>query len=139
MSEASESTPVAIKVLAVVLFVLGVFAFVGSVTMWGEGFILSFPEGVDYAFPVTDILVNTTLSIAAAVGLWRLKRYGYVAGLMVAGFYLYASVYIVTEAVQDSPMPTGEFMALVVPMVLATLTAIALVVTLWREEARFRR
>jgi hypothetical protein len=62
-----------VSVLAVLLFLFGIFAFFGSLFMWGEGFLFSFPEGVDYTFPVTDILVNTPASIIAAIGLWRIQ------------------------------------------------------------------
>jgi len=58
----------------------------------GNGFLLSFPEGIDYAFPITDILVNAPASMTATIGLWRMKRYGFVTTYFVAGFYIYASV-----------------------------------------------
>jgi hypothetical protein len=38
-----------------------------------QGFLFSFPEGVDYGFPVTDILVNAPASIIAALGPWRIQ------------------------------------------------------------------
>jgi hypothetical protein len=37
-------------------------AFFGSLFVWGEGFLFSFPSGVDYRFPATDILVNAPAS-----------------------------------------------------------------------------
>ena len=73
MTEAHTRRPAPITVLSILLFLFGLFAFVGSAFMWGEGFILQFPEGVNYGFPVTDILVNASASIVAATGLWRLK------------------------------------------------------------------
>jgi hypothetical protein len=70
------------------------------VFLWGQGFILSFPEGVNLAFPIADILVNAPVSIIVAVGLWNLKGYGYPAAQFVAGFYVYALVIIISEAAQ---------------------------------------
>ena len=43
--------PIGVRILAGVLFLFGLFAFIGSLFMWGKGFLLSFPPGVDYRFP----------------------------------------------------------------------------------------
>ena len=117
--------PMSLTVLSVLLVVFGVFAFVGSVFVWGECFILRCPEGTDLAFPVTDILVNAPASILTAIGLWRLKRYGYLGSYFVAGFYIYASVHIFVGVVQGGPPFPVE---IVVPQVLAVVVAIALLV-----------
>ncbi len=58
MSEEKNKSLLPIRTLAVLLFLFGLLAFFGSLFLWGEGFILEFPTGVDYAFPITDILVN---------------------------------------------------------------------------------
>ncbi|MFC2031339.1 hypothetical protein ACFLWA_11515, partial [Chloroflexota bacterium] len=76
--------PMPLTVLSILLVVFGVFAFVGSVFVWGECFILRCPEGTDLTFPVTDILVNAPASILTAAGLWKLKRYGYLGSYFVA-------------------------------------------------------
>jgi uncharacterized membrane protein (DUF2068 family) len=90
---------------------------------------------VDYRFPVTDLLVNAPASLIAAIGLWRLKRYGYVAAQFVAGFYIYASVEIFVDVVQSGPPYP---LATVMPQVIAVLVATALVAYLWRVQDRFR-
>jgi hypothetical protein len=128
--------PLPVSILSVTLFLFGLFAFFGSVFLWGEGFILRFPAGVDYAFPIADILVNAPASITAAIGLWRLKRYGYVAAQFVAGFYVYASVEIFVHVIQEGPPYAAE---IVVPQVLAVLVALALVLYLWHVQDLFRR
>ena len=109
----------------------GLFAFFGSLFTWGSGFLLSFPEGVDYAFPVTDILVNAPASLIAAIGLWRLKRYGLVAAYFVSGFYIYASVEIFVRVFQGGPPYAVEIL---VPQVLAVGVALALIVYLWKKQ-----
>jgi hypothetical protein len=134
MAEAHTRRPAPITVLSILLFLFGLFAFVGSAFMWGEGFILQFPEGVNYGFPVTDILVNASASIVAATGLWRLKRYGYLASYFVAGFYVYASVYIFVEVIQGGPPYPVEIVA---PQALAVLVAIGLIVYPERFRERF--
>ena len=126
--------PLVVTVLAIVLFFFGLFAFFGSLFMWGEGFLLAFHPGSDYAFPITDILVNAPASIIAAIGLWKLKPWGYPASQFVAGFYIYASVEIFVMGFQEGPpFPIEIF----VPQVLAVLVAVALVFYLWRIRRLF--
>lgn len=134
MSEMKISTPPPIKALSIILFLFGIFAFVGSIFLWGAGFILSFPKGVDYSFPITDILVNTPASIIAAVVLWKLKRHGYVVSQFVAGFYIYASVEIFVDVAQaGSPYP----IEIIGPHVFAVLVAFLLIFYLWRVQDLF--
>ena len=126
--------PLPVKILAILLFLFGLFAFFGSVFLWGEGFILRPPADTDLGFPITDILVNTPASIAAAVGLWQMRQWGYTASQFVAGFYIYASVEIFVHVAQDGPPYAVEIVA---PQVLAGLVAIALLAYLWRIRDRF--
>jgi len=134
MSKNKTATPMKVKVLSVVLFAFSLLAFLGSLFLWGEGFLFSFPEGVDYAFPITDILVNAPASMLAAIGLWGLKRYGFVASHFVAGFYVYASVEIFVHVVQDGPPYPIEIIG---PQVLAVVVAALLVSYLWRIQDLF--
>lgn len=133
MAEKTRS-PLPVKILAILLFLFGLLAFAGSAFLWGEGFILNPSAGVDLAFPITDILVNAPASIAAAVGLWKMKQWGYVTSQFVAGFYVYASVEIFVHVVQEGPPYAVEIVA---PQVLAVLVAVALVIYLWRIRVQF--
>jgi hypothetical protein len=128
-------SPIAVKTLAVLLFLFGLLALLGSAFLWGEGFILNPPPGVDLGFPVTDILVNAPASIIAAIGLWKMRTWGYAASQFVAGFYIYGSVEIFVHVAQEGPPYPPEIVA---PQVLAVLVAIALIVYLWRIRERFR-
>lgn len=121
--------------MAILLLIFGLFAFFGSLFLWGEGFILDAPPGVNIAFPVTDILVNAPACLIAAFGLWKMKRFGYPASQFVAGFFIYASVYIFLEVVQGgSPYP----LEIILPQALAVLTAVALVFYLYRVRGLFQ-
>ena len=135
MSEMKTATPIYIKILSILLFLFGVFAFVGSMFLWGEGFILSFPEGVDYSFPIADILINAPASIIAAIGLWKLKRYGYVVSQFCAGFYIYASVIIFVEVAQSGAPYSME---IILPQLLGVIVAIFLIFYLWRVKDVFQ-
>ena len=119
MKKSPINTPPLVKVLAILLFIFGLFAFFGSLYLWGEGFILDPPPDVDIAFPVTDILVNAPACLIAAFGLWKLKRFGYPASQFAAGFFIYASVYIFVEVIQVGPPYPLD---IILPQVLAVLT-----------------
>ena len=126
--------PDGIKVLSILLFLFSIFAFFGSLFLWGEGFLFSFPEGVDLSYLITDILVNAPASMIAAIGLWQIKRYGYVAAQFVAGFYIYASVEIFVHIIQGD-LPAS--LEIVLPQILAVAVAIVLVVYLWHRQDLF--
>ena len=134
MSEAKTGALLPIRILAVLLFLFGLLAFLGSLFLWGEGFILEFPAGVDYGFPIADILVNAPASIIAATGLWKSKKYGYIASQFVAGFYIYASVEIFVKVAQGDLPFTPEIIG---SQVLAVLVALGLVFYLWRVQDSF--
>jgi uncharacterized membrane protein (DUF2068 family) len=135
MQQAAQPTPLSLRILAVVLVLFGLLAFLGSTLLWGQGSILQPPEGVALAFPITDMFVNAPASMAAAVGLWRLRRFGYRAAYFVAGFYIYASVYIFVEVAGGGPPYAVE---IIVPQVLAVLAAVALLIVPERYRERFQ-
>lgn len=129
-----EKMPVLVKVLAIVLFVFSLFAFFGSLFLWGQGFLLSFPPGVDLTYPITDILVNAPACMVAAIGLWQGRRYGYIASQFVAGFFVYASVEIFVMVFQNPPPYPIEIL---IPQVIALVVAFILVFYLWRVQRLF--
>lgn len=133
--EAKNQLPIGVRILAGVLFLFGLFAFIGSLFMWGEGFLFSFPPGVDYRFPITDILVNAPANIIAAIGLWQGRKFGYAAAQFVAGFYVYASVEIFVMVFQGPPPYAMEIL---IPQVMAMIVAAFLIFYLWRLQKLFR-
>lgn len=132
--EKGTAAPLVLKVLSGLLMAFGIFAFGGSSFLWGQGFILDPPAGMSVALPLADILINAPASIIAGVGLWRLRRYGYLAGYFVAGFYLYASTFIIVEAFEQHP---ADFWAILVPQVLAVVVAMALLIYLPQVRKHF--
>ena len=135
MKSAPNTAPVPVKALATLLLLFGLVALVGSLFLWGQGFILQFPAGVDYSFPVTDILVNAPACLVAAVGLWKSRRYGYIASQFVAGLFMYASVEIFVKAAQGT-LPAGP--EIIMPQAVAVVIALVLVFYLWRIQSLFR-
>jgi len=134
MAEKNKIRPWPVTTMAILLFLFSLLAFFGSLFLWGEGFLLQFPKDVDLAFPITDILVNAPASLIAGIGLWKLKKYGYIASQFVAGFYIYASVEIFVHVVQAGPPYAMEIVA---PQVLAVMVAIGLIFYLWQVQHLF--
>ena len=134
MTKDSKARPWPVTTLAILLFLFILLAFLGSLFLLGEGFLLQFPKDVDLAFPITDILVNAPASFIAGIGLWKLKKYGYIASQFVAGFYIYASVEIFVHVIQAGPPYAMEIVA---PQVLAVLVAVGLVFYLWQVQDLF--
>jgi len=132
--ESQNPLPLGVKILAGILFLFGAFAFIGSLFMWGEGFLFSFPPGADYRFPVTDILVNAPASIIAAIGLWQGRKFGYIIAQFVAGFYVYGSVEIFVMVFQAPPPYQMEIL---IPQVAAMIVAAFLIFYLWRLQKSF--
>lgn len=135
MSDENKNLPVEIKTLSIFLFLFSIFAFFGSLFLWGEGFLLLFPKNVDLTFPIADILVNAPASMIAAIGLWKLRKYGYIASQFVAGFYIYASIEIFVEVIQAGPPYPGE---IVFPQIIAVAVALGLVFYLWPRQNLFK-
>jgi hypothetical protein len=101
--------PTGVKVLYIVLLVFSIMAFFGSLLLWGQGFLFAPPPGLDLSLPITDLFVNAPASLIAAIGLWRMKPFGYIATQFVAGFYVYASVEIFVDLWQHGAAMTAEF------------------------------
>jgi hypothetical protein len=128
-----------VRLLSTTLFLFGIFALIGSLFVWGQGFIFSVPEGTDLRYPITDLIVNVPATFIAAVGLWRMKTYGYIASQFVAGFYVYASVEIFVDLWQHGAASKGQFFAILIPQVLAVIVAFGLVFYLWKIRTKFFR
>lgn len=133
----TTAAPLPVRALAVTLALFGLLALFGSIFLWGQGVIFNPPEGVDLAFPIADIFVNAPASFSAAFGLWRMQRLGYVVSQFVAGFYVYASVEIFVDLWQHGAASTGEFIAILIPQVIAVIVACVLVFYLWSIQDLF--
>ncbi len=135
MAEVSKrSALLLVKILAAILMLMGLFAGVGSVLLWGQGFLFAFPKDIPLAGPVADFFINFPASLLAGWWLWRMRRKGLWAAQFVAGFYLYASVMIFVEMAQGRLPAAPEIWA---PQMAAVALAFVLVFYLWRVRDQF--
>ena len=135
MGKTGTSSAQKFKILGAVYVLFGFFALIGSVFLWGQGFILNPPAGIDLAFPVADTLINAPASILTGVGLWRMRKWGFALAWFTAGFYLYASVEIFVHAWQDGIL-TSAF-EITIPQAAAMLIAAVTMVLSWKNQEKF--
>lgn len=135
MSETQAKSTLVFKVFAVVYALFGVFALVGSVFLWGEGFILNPPEGIDLAFPAADILINAPASLLTGIGLWGMRKWAFPLSWFTAGFYLYASIEIFVHAAQEGILATA--FEITIPQLIAVVVALATMLLTWRNRQSF--
>ena len=100
----------------------------------GQGFLFVFPQGIPLATPMADLFINFPASVAAGIGLWQMRQFGYIAAQFTARFYFYASVLIFVDMFQGDLPLSPEIWA---PQSLAVLVGLALVVYLWPLRDRF--
>jgi hypothetical protein len=78
-------------------FMTGIFAIIGALYAWGDGFLFDQKNLSIVLIPLADLLVTGPLSLLAAYGIGSKKDWGHIIGLMVCGIYLFGSalVYII--------------------------------------------
>lgn len=132
--DAKGSTPWVIKFFSIQLIVLGGFAGLGSLMLWGQGFLFAFPKDVPLASPMADFFINFPLSVLAGIGLWRMRQLGYITAQIVAGFYIYASMLIFVDMFQGR-LPAGP--EIWGPQAYAVLMGLGLIFCLWPLRKQF--
>lgn len=128
-----RSAKVIFKVFGLIFGLFGGLAILGSVFLWGAGFYFDFPPEVDLGLPTADLFINGPASIITGIGLWQMKKWGYVMGWFCAGFYLYASVEIFVWAFQEGNLTP----AILIPQTLAVTIAIGLMIISWKRQDYF--
>ena len=94
------------NILSLMLLLTGIFAIIGGLYTWGEGFIFNAPTGTDLRIFIADILIAGPFSILASLGLWKCKLWGLLFSWFVSGVYLYGSVAVYVMIFQNgSPYP----------------------------------
>jgi len=92
-----------VRILAVIVLVLGLMMIGYWTAFIKQGMPL---EGI----PIASEIVTALTALVAALGLYRMKRWGYVISLVVAGMWIYAVVsgfqFVATEGL-DFSSPIG--------------------------------
>jgi hypothetical protein len=82
------------SLLAVLIFLTGVFAILGGLYTWGDGLIFSQSDLLEVLIPWADILLTGPLSIICGIGLYSQKKWAFPLGLFISGIYVFGSVLV---------------------------------------------
>ena len=82
------------RVYAWLFISTGIFALIGSLYTWGEGFLFAQDDVTKSLIPLADLIVSAPFSLIAGVGLWRKKTWGIIFGLLTSGVYFFGSVQV---------------------------------------------
>jgi hypothetical protein len=125
---------VLIQAIALILMFFGLLAFIGSLFMWGEGFILPIKMGLDYSYAIPDILINAPISIIAAIGLWNKRNIGFIFANIIAGIYVYVSTNILVRVLQSG---TPYIFSLLFPPIISIGLMGLILIIIWKNRKSF--
>jgi hypothetical protein len=112
------------SIYAWLFFLTGVFAIVGSLFSWGNGWLFSNFKLSTGLIPLSDLIITGPISIATAFGLWHKKDWGMYIGLVTSGIYIFGSVQVFVSLLWNgSPYP----IQLIIPPIAGLSIAISFV------------
>jgi hypothetical protein len=118
--------------ISVAVFVFGLM----MIAYWSAYVVQGMPlEGI----PLASELGNATVALVAACGLFRMKRWGYSAGLVLAGMWIYGvvgGIQLVMTKGLDFSSPMGALTDAIM-FVLVLAFSIYVVAYLWRKQELF--
>jgi uncharacterized membrane protein (DUF2068 family) len=83
-------------------------------------------------FAVADTLATAVPSFIGAYGLWRCKKWGWIATMIACGGYLHGMICLLTGAVS-----TGRFSAMNIVSVYFIVFSLFMIGYLWRQRELF--
>ncbi len=112
-------------IFALLFLSTGVFAIVGALFTWGEGWLFAQKYGCARLIPMADLMVAGPISLAAAFGIFLKKHWGIAFGLMASGIYIFGSALVYIQIIeQGQPYP----LRLVVPPIFGMGIAVGFLV-----------
>ncbi len=88
--------------------------------------------GTVVEFTFADAIVTVIPSFIAAYGLWRLRRWGLLLGVLLSGGYLHGMIALLARAVASSQYGVMNFVS-----IYFVLFSIILIVYLWNHQELF--
>lgn len=81
----------------------GVFALVGALFTWGEGWLFHQKDLTISLIPLADLIFTVPLSLLTAYGIWVKKSWGITLGLVTSGVYMFGSVQVYIMVFWNTP------------------------------------
>lgn len=91
------------RVFAACFWSTGVFALVGALYTWGEGWLFAQQDLLLVMLPWADLLLTAPCSILAGYGIWKRKRWSLPLGTMTCGMYLLGSALVYIAVLWQGP------------------------------------
>ena len=118
------------KFLSVSLFLTGIFAIAGALYRWGDGSIFNAPLGTDLQLFIADILITGPISIIAAIGFIKLKKWAIISSILASGIFIYGSALVYINVLQDG---APYLLKLIIPPIFGIGLSIAIMMWAWKN------
>lgn len=84
----------------------GLFAIIGALYRWGDGPLFPILEDIDNSLFLADCFVTAPLSLIAALGYRKERRWSVIVGIFTAGVYIFGSALVyISVFLNGSPYP----------------------------------
>jgi len=94
------------RIFSLLFFTTGLFAFVGSLFCWGEGWLFEQTNLLNIILPLADLILTAPLSILTAYGIASQKYWGIYLGIFTSGIYSLGSILVFILVIWNgSPYP----------------------------------
>ena len=90
----SKSNNILSKLFSILFFTTGVFALVGSLFCWGDGWLFEQTNLQRIILPLADLILTAPLSLLTAYGIASKKYWGIYFGIFTAGIYSLGSLLV---------------------------------------------
>ena len=118
------------KILSFSLYATGIFALLGALYTWGDGFLFSASPETDISIFLADLLITAPISFVAGYGIGNQKKWGILAGWMIAGIYIYGSMLVYISVLQQNPPYPVD---LIIPPIFGMVLSLGILIWSWRK------
>lgn len=91
---AQKTMPSDFRFFAWLFITTGVFAIVGALFTWGDGWLFVQEDLAVTIIPFADLVVAGPISLVAGVDLWFQSKRGFITGAMAVGIYIFGSIQV---------------------------------------------
>ena len=106
---------------------------IGSLFTWGVGWLFYSQDLNQLLIPMADLIITFPVSIIAAIGIYKQKKWGIYFGLLASGIYIFVSVLVFIKLFYlGSPYP----LKLIVPALFGFIYAFIYIMNIFNSYKR---
>ena len=83
-----------IHFFAITFFAMGIFALIGGIYTWGEGYVFWQKETSKVLLPLSDLFLAGPMALITALGIYQRKVWGFFLGILLVGIFIHGSVLV---------------------------------------------